>query len=244
MAKVLSFRLLMVVLSITLLAACAAPIVPAASPTPMAATVDQPTVAPATAPTAAPVEVSASPRDPGVSGVARWGTQPVPDAIVELRTGGSRVNPDAVQQSAITDPEGRYLMQNTPAGDYVVCGLFPEGVQERSTCTPVHIEAGQDTPGIDVMLLRTVEIISPAADEQVSATPALSWRSFPEAVQYEVFVIDAGTTELVYHEFVPGTEFPIPAGLQAGRTYDWVVNAVAADGGLLADINSRFAVQP
>jgi hypothetical protein len=244
MAKYPSFRLLMVVLAIGLLAACTAPSAPVASPTPTVAPVDQPTVAPTPVPTAAPVQVSASPRDPGVSGVARWGTQPVPDAIVELRTGGSRVNPDAVLQSAITDPEGRYLMQNTPAGDYAVCGLFPEGVQERSTCTPVHIEAGQDTPGIDVMLLRTVEVVSPAADEQVSATPTLSWRSFPEAAQYEVFVIDAGTTELVQHEFVTGTQFPITAGLQAGRTYNWVVNAVAANGGLLADIDSRFVVQP
>ncbi len=104
MAKVPSFRLLMVVLAITLLAACAAPIVPAASPTPTAAPVEQPTTA--------PVQVSASPRDPGVSGVACWGTQPVPDAIVELRTGGTRVNPDVVLQSAITDPEGRYLCIN------------------------------------------------------------------------------------------------------------------------------------
>jgi hypothetical protein len=60
----------------------------------------------------APVEVSASPRDPGVSGVACWGTQPVPDAIVELRTGGTRVHPDVVLQSAVTDPEGRYLCIN------------------------------------------------------------------------------------------------------------------------------------
>ena len=244
MAKYTSFRLLMTVLAIGLLAACAAPSVPVASTMPLAAPVDQPTVAPATVPTTAPVQVSASPRDPGVSGVARWGSQPVPDAIVELRTGDWRVNPDAVLQSAMTDPEGRYFMANTPAGDYVMCGLFPEGVQERSTCTPVHIEAGQDTPGIDVMLVRTVEAVSPAADEQVSATPTLSWRSFPEAVRYEVFVIDAGTTELVQHEFVTDTQFPIPTALQAGRTYDWVVNAVAADGGLLADFDSRFVVQP
>jgi len=32
--------------------------------------------------------------------------------------------------------------------------------------------------------------------------------------------------------------------LQPGRTYNWVVNAVAADGGLLADGESRFVVQP
>jgi hypothetical protein len=39
-------------------------------------------------------------------------SQPVPDAIVELRTGGTRVHPDVVPQSAITDPEGRYLCIN------------------------------------------------------------------------------------------------------------------------------------
>jgi hypothetical protein len=191
-----------------------------------------------------PLEVSASPRDPGVSGVAHWGTQPVPNAIVELRTGDWRVNPNAVLQRATTDPEGRYFMPNAPAGDYVMCGLFPEGVQERSTCTPVHIEPGQDVPGIDVMLLRTVNTVAPSMDAQVVALPTLSWQSFPNAAQYEVFVIDAGTTELLRHEFVSDTYFTVTAPLQPGYTYHWVVNAVAADGGLLADGESRFAVQP
>jgi hypothetical protein len=239
---------LITLITLGLLAACVAPTAPAPANTPLPAPADTPTVAPAVEatvePTADLVVVSASPRDPGVSGVARWGTRPVPDAIVELRTGDWRVNPNAVLQSAITDPEGRYLMQNIPSGDYVVCGLFPEGVQERSTCTPVHVEADQDTPGIDVMLLRTVELISPAPEEQVSATPTLRWQSFAEAARYEVFIIDAGTTELLYREFVPDTQFPITTPLQAGRTYNWVVNAVAADGGLLADNDSRFVVEP
>lgn len=200
-----------------------------------------PTVAPVPV---TPVKVLSSPRDPGVGGTARWGTIPIENAIVELRTGDWRVNPNAVLGSALTDPEGRYFMANPSAGDYVMCGLFPEGVQERSTCTPVHIEAGQDVTGIDVMLLRTVSVLSPLVDEQVSATPTLTWQRFPNAAQYEVFVIDAGTTELLYHEFVADTRFTVTAPLPAGRTYDWVINAVAADSGLLADGESRFVVQP
>jgi hypothetical protein len=188
--------------------------------------------------------VSASPRDPGVSGVARWGKQPVPNAIVELRTGDWRVNPKAVLQSALTDPEGRYFMANPPAGDYVMCGMFPEGVQERSPCAPVQIEAGQDVAGIDVMLLRTVGIVAPPVDVLVVARPTLSWASFPNAAQYEVFVIDAGTTELLVHEFVADTKYTVTAPLLDGHTYNWVANAVAADGGLLADGESRFAMQP
>jgi hypothetical protein len=200
-----------------------------------------PTVTPAMV---TPIKVSASPRDPSVSGVARWGKQPVPNAIVELRTGDWRVNPNAVVQRAMTDPEGRYFMANVPAGDFVMCGLFPEGVQERSTCTPVHVEAGQDVAGIDVMLLRTVGIVTPPVDVLVVARPTLSWASFPNAAQYEVFVIDAGTTELLVHEFVADTKYTVTAALLDGRTYNWVVNAVAADGGLLADGESRFVMQP
>jgi hypothetical protein len=240
--------LLIALISLGLLAACVTPSAPVPAHTPLPAPTDVPTVAQMVEPTmeltVEAVVVSASPRDPGVSGVARWGTQPVPDAIVELRTGDWRVNPNAVLQSATTDPEGRYLMQNIPTGDYVVCGLFPEGVQERSTCTPAHIEAGQDRPGIDVLLLRTVQLVSPEPEAQVSATPTLIWQSFPEAVQYEVFVIDAGTTELLYREFVTDTQFPITTPLQAGRSYDWVVNAFTADGGLLADNDIRFVVEP
>lgn len=236
MLKIISIIFWGAVMSLGVLAACTASTTPLSQNLPLAAA----TVEPAES----PVVVAASPREPGVSGVARWGTQPVPDAIVELRTGDWRANPDAVLQRAMTDPVGRYFMANPPAGDFVMCGLFPEGVQERSTCTPVQIEAGQDTDGIDVMLLRTVQLVGPAPEEQVSVTPSLSWQNFPDAVQYEVFVIDAGTTELLYREFVTGTQFSITKPLQAGRTYDWVVNAVAADGGLLADNDSRFVVQP
>jgi hypothetical protein len=258
-------RISLLIIAIGMLAACTvtiapvAPVVPTSVPTSIptvAALAVVPTAAPATMvplePTAIPTPlppiatpgVSASPRDPGVSGVARWGTTPIEHAIVELRTGDWRVNPNAVLQRATTDPEGRYFMANPPAGDYVMCGLYPEGVQERSTCTPVHIEAGQDVAGIDVMLLRTVGIVAPPVDTLVVAQPTLSWASFPNATQYEVFVIDAGTTELLAHEFVTDTHFTVTAPLQAGRTYDWVVNAVAAAGGLLADGESRFVVQP
>jgi hypothetical protein len=188
--------------------------------------------------------VSASPRDPGISGTAYWGTTPMPNAIVELRTGDWNVNPNAVVQSATTDPEGRYFMSNLPAGDYALCGLFPEGVQERSKCESVHIEAGQDMPGHNVMLVRALQVTGPAVNEQVNATPTLSWQSFPNAAQYDVFVIDAGTTELLQHEVVTSPRFTVTAPLQPGRTYTWAVNAVAADGGLLADVESRFIVQP
>ena len=92
-------------------------------------TVSAPIAPPVPTVVVTPVKVSASPRDPGVSGAARWGTTPIEHAIVELRTGDWRVNPNAVLQSALTDPEGRYFMANPPAGDYVMCGKFPEGVQ-------------------------------------------------------------------------------------------------------------------
>ena len=259
-------RISLLIIAIGMLAACTvtiapvAPLVPTAVPTsvptvgapaavptaaPATMAPNEPAVVPATLPPiATPVVVSASPRDPGVSGVARWGTTPIEHAIVEVRTGDWRVNPNAMLQRALTDPEGRYFMANPPVGDYVMCGLFPDGAQERSTCTPVHIEAGQDVAGIDVMLLRTVKAVAPSANAQVVALPTLSWESFPNAAQYEVFVIDAGTTELLAHEFVADTHFTVTAPLQAGRTYDWVVNAVAADGGLLADGRNRFVVQP
>jgi hypothetical protein len=191
-----------------------------------------------------PAGVSASPREPAVMGVARWGTLPVADAIVELRTGDWRVNPDATLQRVMTDPEGRYTLLNLPAGDYVMCGLFPEGVQEHSTCTPVHIEAGQDVAGIDVMLVRELSMLEPAVNAQVATVPTLAWKSYLGAAKYEVFIIDAGTTELVVHETVADTLFSSPAPLKTGRTYTWVVNALAVDGGLLADASSDMTVTP
>jgi hypothetical protein len=96
--------------------------------------------------------------------------------------------------------------------------------------------------GRDVML-RTLPV-APSTDAQVVAMPTLSWQMFPNAAQYEVFVIDAGTAELLQHEFVADTHFTVTAALQPGHTYNWLVNAIAADGGLLADGDSRFVVQP
>ncbi len=63
-------------------------------------------------------------------------------------------------------------------------------------------------------------------------------------MKYEVFVIDAGTTELMRHELVTDTQVAVKADLKPGRIYNWVVNAIAADGGLLATVDSRFVVQP
>ena len=225
------------------LTACA----PTAAPQPAAPTAEPAIAAPQPAVVSQPIDqpqVSASPRDPAVTGVARWGTTPMPDAVVELRTGDWRVNPDAVLLRALTDPEGRYTLLNAPVGDYVMCGLFPEGVQERSTCTPVHIEAGQDVPGIDVMLVRELPVLEPAADAQVASVPTLAWKNYLGAEKYEVFIIDAGTTELVVHETVKDTLFSPPTPLKAGRTYTWVVNALAADGGLLADASANMIVAP
>lgn len=191
-----------------------------------------------------PAGVAASPRDPAVMGVARWGTLPVAEAIVELRTGDWRVNANATLQRAMTDPEGRYTLLNPPAGDYVMCGLFPDGAQEHSTCTPVHIEAGQDVAGIDVMLVRELAMLEPVAHAQVASVPTLAWQNYLGATTYEVFIIDAGTTELLVRETVKDTLFSSPVELKAGRTYTWVVNALAPDGGLLADATSDMTVTP
>lgn len=188
--------------------------------------------------------VSASPRDPSVTGVVRWAGAPVIDAIAELRTGDWRVNANATLQRAMTDPEGRYTLINPPAGDYVMCGLFPDGTQENSKCTPVHIEAGQDVPGIDVMLVRELSMLEPAANAPVSTMPVLRWNSFPGAARYEVFIIDAGTTELLVRETVSDNVFAVAVPLTPNRTYTWVVNALTVDGGLLADATSDMTVQP
>jgi hypothetical protein len=168
----------------------------------------------------------------------------VPDASVELRTGDWRMNAKATLQRAMTDPEGRYTILNPPVGDYVMCGLFPEGAQENSTCTPVHIEAGEDVAGIDVMLVHELAMLEPVANAQVAIVPTLAWKSYLGAAKYEVFIIDAGTTELVVRETVTDTLFSSPAPLKAGRTYTWVVNALASDGGLLADATSDMTVTP
>jgi hypothetical protein len=66
---------------------------------------------------------------------------------------------------------------------------------------------------------------------------------FPNAAQYEVFVIDAGTASCCSMNSWPIRTSQLR--LRCNRaTLQLARNAIAADGGLLADGDSRFVVQP
>ena len=74
----------------------------------------------------------------------------------------------------------------------------------------------------------------------VDGVPVLRWQPLDEAFQYRVWVIDAGTTELMMDERTEQTQFEVTTPLIPGRIYQWLVQALGEDDALLGELNSTF----
>lgn len=181
-----------------------------------------------------------------ITGRVVWGAEPLPGARVELRTADWRANPDAVLASTVAEASGEYVLHDAPScDDCLLFAITPDGSGGRQMPTPVRLTAGQSLTGVDVYLVQDLELLEPASDAEVEPTPTLHWAALPEASGYRVFVIDAGTTELMLDTAVAATSLMIAAPLEPGRTYEWVVNALAAGGDdtrPLASGSRRFKV--
>jgi hypothetical protein len=196
--------------------------------------------------------VPLSPTDGRIAGTVRWGTNPVPDARVELRTGAWATNTERATATALADAAGQFVLENVPAGDYGLVGLWPDGGANTAPVTPVQVSAGADLAGIEVYLAKELELLEPASGAEVSATPTLRWTGLPGVAVYQLWIIEAGTTELVFDLVITDiSQAPqiVAPPLTPGHTYQWVVNGLqtqTADtsaGNLLASLRSEFRVE-
>jgi hypothetical protein len=185
-----------------------------------------------------------APKGPMISGHVLWGTTPVAGARVELRT-GAWADPQAGETIAqtVADETGAYKLEAPPAGgEFGLVAGWPDGGANRAPVTPVQVSGGVALDATDVYLAKALAPQEPAPGAQVGATPTLSWEGLVGVAQYRVWVIDAGTTEAVVDEVTTGTRLTVSAPLKAGRTYQWVVNGLAADQHLLASLTGEFTV--
>lgn len=179
---------------------------------------------------------------PVFAGIVKHAGQPVANAKVELRPVGwasSRAAPVATIQA---DSHGAFSLADPPAGDFSVIGFFPDGEMDAGGWPPVSIAPGQAIQGFIVPLERRLTLLAPIADATTGATPALSWVASPEATSYRVWVIDAGTTEILLDETATGTSVQVTKDLKPGE-YQWVVNGLNAAGELVATAEETFRVQ-
>jgi hypothetical protein len=168
----------------------------------------------------------------------------VPGARVELRPPGwqTLANPVAAQTTA--DGDGQFVLENPPVGEFTVVGVFPDGEMDEGGWPQVIIEPDQSITGLAVPMERALPLRAPADGEVVGLTPTLSWEPFAEATRYRVMVIDAGTTAMVADQTIEPAELRLDAPLLPGASYQWVVNALAADGTLVASGHRTFTVDP
>jgi hypothetical protein len=209
---------------------------------PTAPSVGQPAATPAAADTPLPAATQATGRS--ISGQVLWGQKPVPQAQVELRTPGWVVTQDPALASTVADVTGHYVLENPPVGDYTLVGIFPDGEPDQGGWTPVVISAGEALTGTNVILERELRLLEPTSGAEEIATPTLRWESFPGVTRYRVWVVDAGTTELVIDHVTEETSLAVESPLKAGQTYTWVVNGIDAVGTTLASLTSEFRVKP
>jgi hypothetical protein len=193
-----------------------------------------------------------SPTGGSITGTVLWGTTPVPGAQVELRTGAWAANTEGAVATTVADAAGRFVLEDLATGDYGLVALWSDGGANTAPVTPVQVSPEAKVTGIDVYLAKELELLEPASGAEVSATPTLGWAGLPDVAAYQLSIIDAGTTELVFDLAITDTtEAPhiVAPPLTPGHTYQWIVNGLqtqTADtsaANLLASLRSEFRVR-
>lgn len=200
-------------------------------------------VAPAN-PTDADVPAPADPTTTGklLAGVVTYAGQPVPNARVELREPGWIISQAPALVAVQANAQGAFSIANPPLGDFSVVGIFPDGEVDSGGWPAVVIEPGQMISDVVVPLERALILVSPTSGEIVDASPTLAWQPADGAAQYSLWVVHAGTTELMVNQMVPDTTVTMTRTLEPA-TYTWVVNALNAAGDILASGDGMFSVK-
>lgn len=248
MHRRITFASLFVVLVLALAACAPITLTPTLAPGTQVAPTPPATSASATAAVTAAATASTTSETPPASGQGKLfaGTvkhagQPVPGARVELRELGWATDRTPAVATVQADAQGAFNLANPPAGDFSVIGLFPDGEIDAGGWPPVSIAPGQEITGFVVPLERRLTLLSPIAGAPTSAAPMLSWRTSDEAARYRVWLIDAGTTELLLDQTTTGAGLLVPKSLEPG-VYQWVVNGLNNTGEVVATGEETFAV--
>ena len=189
-----------------------------------------------------------APQGPMVAGRVLWGETPVAEARVELRAGAwaDPANSEAIAQT-VAGADGYFELEAPPnGGAFGLVAIWPDGGTNTSPVTPVQVAAGDERVEADVYLAKELEWLEPGSGTEVSATPTLRWDGAPGVSEYRLWVVDAGTTELVFEltiaENPEAEQMVILPPLTPGRTYTWDVQGLDASGNLLARRTGEFKV--
>jgi hypothetical protein len=193
----------------------------------------------------APIRRPAAEQPPATMGASihgrvLWGSTPVAAAQVELRSGAWATASAEVLTRTTADGDGNFVLTDPPVGEYGLVAVWPDGGANRAAVTPVQITSGVVLTDVTVYLVREIDLLAPVSGAIVTEPPTLRWEAFPDTDHYRVWVIDAGTTELLVDQIVRETQFVVPHPLKENGAYTWLVQAFASVGAFLAELENTF----
>jgi hypothetical protein len=134
-------------------------------------------------------------------------------------------------------PASTWLATAAAAAAVIAVVLLGPRLAHRTSAVPEPPVRG--TPGV------TVSVVAPAEGEDISGTPAFTWRAVPGARAYRVTVSRADG-DSVWAATVRDTTARAPASVALGGSdpYYWYVDVLLADGRSIGGIAHEFRVRP
>jgi hypothetical protein len=173
-----------------------------------------------------------------------WGSDPVAGAGIELKERGSYYDQPILAQ-VTTGADGRFTMDNPPAGEYQLYAVAPNEQYWSWTGRSIEIPVGAAVDAGDFRLKKKLQLLEPANNATVNtATPTLRWNSFPGAVRYHVDLFVDATGDAVMRQDTTDTSLIVSPPLTSGVRYQWSVNAYDGTGATIAYYSAwYFTVQ-
>ncbi len=221
---------------------------PTATPWPSPTTTSPPSATPTQPPTPTwtPTATPDTPTTTGlrITGLVLWGSNPVAGAGIELKEQGNYYDRPVLAQ-ATTGSDGRFTLDNPPAGDYQIYAVSPSDEYWRWTGRSIQIPVDAAVDAGTFYLKKKLQLLEPADGSTIgTTTPTLRWGSFPNAARYHVDLFVDATGEAVLRQDTTDTSLTVSPPLTPGVRYQWSVDAYDAAGVAIAYYSAwRFTVQ-
>jgi hypothetical protein len=160
-----------------------------------------------------------------VTGRVMWAAMPVAGARAELKTEGNYYELPVLAE-AVTGADGWFVLENPPAGKFMLYAVSPSDEYWGWSGHSVTIVAGQAVQSWKFELSKKMELLAPEVGATLdTTTPTLRWAPFPEAVSYHVDVSNDETGEAVMRADTTETSLTVTPALARGGRYQWSVYA-------------------
>jgi len=175
-----------------------------------------------------------------------WNDEPFTGVVVKLCSDWSMIGGcKEAEYTAVSGTDGRYTIADLPPGIYEVATQIPGQESETGWMgVKVEVRSGETIQVKDLAVVKyDLQLLSPHEEETVkTATPTLTWASYPHVAYYKVYLATWGGGEAVIQfEKTTDTTYSVASPLQP-RKYYWSIYAYNARGTKLAESSGHFTV--